>query len=137
VQEEGRAAAVMNEPGYLPGMRRISPSKVTKRNADGDSLVASDHQPRRRQMELALAVLGAGPIGYFTATRRKGLLVYLGLWAVVFPIQCVVVSNTSGIDALYWVFNAAILAGGIGLNRLGSALRERHTAKQGVAAEAA
>jgi hypothetical protein len=89
-------------------------------------------------MELVLAVLGAGPIGYFTSTRRKGLLYYLAAWAVVFPIQTVVVlGNDETGEPLYWVFNAVILAAGIGLNRLGSVLRERHTAKHGVAAETA
>jgi hypothetical protein len=77
-------------------------------------------------MELILAVLGAGPIGYFTSTRRKGLIAYLIAWAVVFPIQTIVVFNAGdGNDTLYWVFNALILCGGIGLNRLGSVLRER------------
>jgi hypothetical protein len=77
-------------------------------------------------MELILAVLGAGPIGYFTSTRRKGLIAYLIAWAVVFPIQTVVVFNAGdGDDTLYWVFNAVILCGGICLNHLGSVLRER------------
>ena len=88
-------------------------------------------------MELILAVLGAGPIGYFTPTRRMGLIVYLIAWAVVFPIQTVVVfSAGDGDDTLYWVFNALILCGGIGLNRLGSVLRERRAAKRAVLAEA-
>jgi hypothetical protein len=85
-------------------------------------------------MELILAVLGAGPIGYFTRTRRLGLLVYLALWAVVFPIQTVVVFNSSGDggDVLYWVFNALILCAGVCLNRLGSVLRERRRADAAV-----
>jgi hypothetical protein len=90
-------------------------------------------------MELILAILGAGPIGYFTSTRRKGLLIYLCLWAIVFPIQTIVVfsENGSDNDAWYWVVNALILCGGIGLNRLGSILRERRQAKRGVVAESA
>jgi hypothetical protein len=89
-------------------------------------------------MELILAVLGAGPIGYFTKTRKTGLITYLIAWAVVFPIQTVVVFNAGdGGDTLYWVFNALILCVGVGLNRLGSVLRERRAAKQTVAAEAA
>jgi hypothetical protein len=89
-------------------------------------------------MELILAVLGAGPIGYFTKTRRTGLIAYLVAWAVVFPIQTVVVFNAGdGDDTLYWVFNALILCGGIGLNRLGSIVRERRAAKRGPVAEAA
>jgi hypothetical protein len=78
-------------------------------------------------MELILAVLGAGPIGYFTKTRKAGRIIYLIAWAVVFPIQTVVVFNASsdGNDVLYWVFNAIILCAGLGLNHLGSVLRER------------
>lgn len=88
-------------------------------------------------MELALAILGAGPIGYFTQTRKRGLTIYLLGWAVVFPIQTLVVFSAadSGDDALYWVFNAVILAAGIGLNLLGSRFRDRRataTAAAGV-----
>ena len=80
-------------------------------------------------MELILAVLIAGPVGYLTTTRRGGLKAYLALWASVFPVQTVVVysMDDSG-SALYWVFNALILCLGIGLNRLGSVLRERRHA---------
>lgn len=74
-------------------------------------------------MELILAVLAAGPIGYFTKTRKLGLTVYLIAWAVVFPIQTVV-SGQAG-DWTYYPVNAAILALGIGLNLLGTRLRER------------
>jgi hypothetical protein len=79
-------------------------------------------------MELILAILVAGPIGYFTETRKRGLLMYLALWAIVFPIQTVVVFSDDGSDVLYWVFNALILCLGIGLNRLGSVLGERKRA---------
>ena len=87
-------------------------------------------------MELILAVLGAGPIGYFTKTRRTGLVAYLVAWAVVFPIQTIVVFNEGdGGDTLYFVFNALILCGGIGLNQLGSHLRERRQGAQIASAE--
>lgn len=76
-------------------------------------------------MELILAVVGAGPIGHFTKTRKQGLVTYLVLWAIVFPIQTVVVFSGDGSDTLYWVFNALILCLGIGLNLLGSRLGER------------
>jgi hypothetical protein len=33
--------------------------------------------------------------------------------------------SDSGSDALYWIFNALILAGGLTLNQLGSVLRRR------------
>ncbi len=88
-------------------------------------------------MELILAVLGAGPMGYFTRTRRAGLWLYLIAWAVVFPIQTVVVFTTTepgSDDYLYWVFNALFLAIGVALNLLGSALRERRVRARAEAA---
>ncbi len=56
-------------------------------------------------------------------------MLYLALWAVVFPIQTIVVFSESddGSDVLYWVFNALILALGLGLSTLGAHLRERRT----------
>jgi peptidoglycan/LPS O-acetylase OafA/YrhL len=88
-----------------------------------------------RAMELILAILGAGPIGFFVPGRRRALLVYLCLWAVVFPIQTIVVFSESGSDdnAMYWVFNTLILGLGIGLNRCGALLAERRRAKLGAA----
>jgi hypothetical protein len=80
-------------------------------------------------MELIAAVLIAGPLGYFAGTRSRlrGLAAYLVLWAVIFPIQTAVVhaANPDDIEPLYFVFNALILCGGIGLNTLGARLRER------------
>lgn len=78
-------------------------------------------------MELIAAVLIAGPLGYFVRSRRHALLAYLGLWVVVFPIQTIVVFSESGDDnnALYFVFNALILTGGIALNTLGAHVRAR------------
>ena len=80
-------------------------------------------------MELIAAVLIAGPLGYFlrTRSRARGLAVYLVVWAVIFPIQTAVVhaENPDDIEPLYWLFNALILCGGIGLNTLGARLRER------------
>ena len=61
-------------------------------------------------MELINAVLIAGPLGFLIRDRRGSLGLWLGIWAVVLPIQTIVVSNDSGLDALYWVFNAGILA---------------------------
>jgi hypothetical protein len=82
-------------------------------------------------MELIAAVVIAGPLGYFVHRRGHALLAYLALWAVVFPIQTVVVhsENADDISVLYVVLNALILCLGIGLNRLGSMLRARRTAK--------
>jgi hypothetical protein len=76
-------------------------------------------------MELIAAVLLAGPLGYLV--RSRGLAAYLVLWAVIFPIQTAVVhaENADDIVPMYFVVNALILAGGIGLNRLGARLRER------------
>jgi peptidoglycan/LPS O-acetylase OafA/YrhL len=85
-------------------------------------------------MELILAVLAAGPIGYFAGTRRKGLTIYLIAWAVVFAIQSIVVVPDETGDPLYWVFNALILGLGIGLSLAGSKVRER---RSGGAAEVA
>jgi peptidoglycan/LPS O-acetylase OafA/YrhL len=79
-------------------------------------------------MELIAAVLLAGPLGYFARTRAQGLTFYLAAWAVIFPIQTVVVfseGNGDNDDPLYWVFNALILCLGIGLNTLGARLRQR------------
>jgi hypothetical protein len=84
-----------------------------------------------RAMELVLAVLVAGPIGFFVAARRRALLVYLGLWAVVFPVQTIVVFSEDGSDknTFYFLVNALILCGGIGLNRLGALMAERRRGK--------
>ena len=78
-------------------------------------------------MELIGAVLLAGPIGYFSKTRMRGLCLYLLLWVVVFPIQTYVVFSLSddGSDFMYWVVNAVILCAGIGLNAVGARCRER------------
>jgi peptidoglycan/LPS O-acetylase OafA/YrhL len=80
-------------------------------------------------MELIAAVLIAGPLGYFvqTRTRMRGIALYLVVWAVIFPIQTVVVhaENPDDIEPIYFIINALILAGGIGLHTLGARLRER------------
>ena len=72
-------------------------------------------------MELIAAILLAGPLGYFGGPANRGLVLYLIVWAIVFPVQTVVVYSTSsgGQDALYWIFNAVILAVGVGLNAAG------------------
>jgi hypothetical protein len=90
-------------------------------------------------MELILAVLGAGPAGFFSPTRRRGLAVYLVLWALVFPIQTIVVFSLddSGNDPLYWVVNAMILAGGVALNTLGWTLRQHRRERVAIARAAA
>ena len=75
-------------------------------------------------MELIAAVLLAGPLGYFARSSRSGLILYLIAWAIIFPIQTVVVFDAGDGDVLYWIFNALILAGGIALNRLGRRRRE-------------
>ena len=79
-------------------------------------------------MELIAATLLAGPLGYFV--RSRPLLAYLLIWAVIFPVQTVVVhaENADDIQPLYFVLNAVILAGGIGLNTLGARLRRRRMA---------
>jgi hypothetical protein len=84
-------------------------------------------------MELAAAILVAGPVGYFAG--RRALAIYLALWAVIFPIQTVVVhsDNADDIGVSYFVLNAAILVFGIGMNRLGAWLRNRRSAGRGAA----
>jgi peptidoglycan/LPS O-acetylase OafA/YrhL len=78
-------------------------------------------------VELIAAIVFAGPLGYFARCRKQGLGLYLIAWAVIFPIQFVVVHHekASDINPSYWVFNAVFLAAGIGLNTLGARLRER------------
>lgn len=81
-------------------------------------------------MELIAAILLAGPLGYFGRTRRQGLCLYVLAWGVIFPIQTIVVhSDTpSDIEPLYFILNAVIFAGAIGLNTLGARLRQRRAA---------
>lgn len=81
-------------------------------------------------MELIAAILIAGPLGYACRTRRLGLGLYLGAWAVIFPIQTLVVhqENPDDINASYFVLNAVILAFGVGLNALGARVRTRRHA---------
>lgn len=78
-------------------------------------------------MELALALLLAGPLGYLVRDSRRALGIYLIAAAVVFPIQCLAVNAAGDLDASYWPLNAVILALGIGLNRLGAHLRGRRS----------
>lgn len=79
-------------------------------------------------MELIAAVLLAFPIGYFARSSRSGLLIYLGVAAVIFPIQTVVVAADDQVDASYWPVNVVILTAGIALNRYGRHRRERTAA---------
>jgi hypothetical protein len=78
-------------------------------------------------MELMIAIVLAGPIGYLAPNRRAGLVIYLLVWAIALPIQTIVVHNENpdDINAAYPVVNALILAGGVAVNRLGSAMGER------------
>ena len=76
-------------------------------------------------MELIAAVLIAGPLGYFVESRKRALIAYLGIWAVIFPIQTLIVVPDEASDPLYWALNALFLVGGIGLNRLGARFAER------------
>ena len=85
-------------------------------------------------MELIAAILLAAPLGYLCHTRRKGLGLYLLAWAIVFPIQTVIVhdENADDIGVSYFVVNAVILAVGVGLNALGALLRRRRRAGNAV-----
>ncbi len=78
-------------------------------------------------MELAAAILLAGPLGYLAPTARLALLRYLALWAVLFPIQTAVVhsADPDDIGPLYFVLNAVIAGLGIALNQAGHRWRLR------------
>ena len=84
-------------------------------------------------MELITAVLLAGPLGYLGRTRRQGLGLYLLAWAVIFPIQTIVVhsENAQDIEPMYFVINALILTGGVALNTLGARVRRRRAERAG------
>jgi hypothetical protein len=83
-------------------------------------------------MEFIAAILLAGPLGYLAPDRRRGLIFYLVVWAVVLPIQTVVVhsENPDDINWQYPLVNAAILAGGVALNQLGAAVRARRRSRR-------
>jgi hypothetical protein len=83
-------------------------------------------------MELITAIVLAGPLGFFAPNRRAGVILYLVVWAVVLPIQTVVVhsENADDINWQYAVVNAAILAAGVALNRLGAAARARRRSRR-------
>ena len=82
------------------------------------------------RMELIAAVLIAGPLGYLIRSRRRSLLAYLGVWAVIFPFQTAVVLGEDRSDEwAYWPVNALILAFGIGMNHLGARLARRRAAR--------
>jgi hypothetical protein len=83
-------------------------------------------------MELILALVLAGPLGYFARSRKLALALYLLGWAIVFPIQTIAVhaENPDDTGAAYLVVNALILAGGVGLTRLGDKIaRSRKRAR--------
>jgi hypothetical protein len=86
-------------------------------------------------MELIAAILIAGPLGYFlpTRSRARGLSAYLVVWAVIFPVQTIVVhaENPADIQPLYFIFNALILCAGVALNTLGARRRERRAQPAG------
>jgi len=85
-------------------------------------------------MELIAAVLLAGPLGYFARSSRSGLVLYLIAWAIIFPIQTVVVFDAGGQDPSYWVVNALIFGLGIGLNRFGRRRRQARAPARSVPA---
>ena len=83
-------------------------------------------------MELFAAILLAGPLGYLTPDRRRGLVLYLLVWAVILPIQTVGVHNHNpdDINWQYPIVNAVILAGGVWLNRLGAGVQARRRSQR-------
>jgi hypothetical protein len=83
-------------------------------------------------MELLAAILLAGPLGYLTPDRRRGLVLYLLVWAIILPIQTVAVHNANpdDINWQYPVVNAVILAAGVALNQLGAAVQARRRSQR-------
>jgi hypothetical protein len=76
-------------------------------------------------MELIVAILVAGPLGHLTTRPRTGVTTYLAIWALVLPLQTFVVHSQNS-DDLNWQYVAVqvlVLAFGLGMNRLGRALR--------------
>lgn len=86
-------------------------------------------------MELIAAILLAGPLGYYSRTRRLGLIRYLAVWVVIFPIQTIVVHSVkpSDIEPVYFVLNAVILSAGICANAFAARLSERRAGQPGAA----
>jgi hypothetical protein len=80
-------------------------------------------------MELILAILVAGALGFCVRRRTLSLTLYLVAWATMLPIQTVVVYAQDDGGWTYWPINAFILAGGVGLNRLGATLADHQAAK--------
>ena len=87
-------------------------------------------------MELIAAILLAGPLGFYARSSRAGLALYLVVWAIIFPIQTVAISQEEGLEVSYWVINALILGMGIGLNRFGRRRRESRDARRAEPARA-
>jgi hypothetical protein len=83
-------------------------------------------------MELIAAIVLAGPLGYLAPNRRQGLILYLAVWAVLLPIQTIVVhsENADDINWQYPLVNAVILAGGVALNQLAAAARARRRSRR-------
>jgi hypothetical protein len=83
-------------------------------------------------MELITTILLAGPLGYLSANRWRGLILYLLVWAIVLPIQTIAVhsENPDDINWQYPVVNAAILGAGVALNQLGAAVRARRRSRR-------
>jgi hypothetical protein len=81
-------------------------------------------------MELILALLVSWPLGYLMPTRRAALAVYLAAWAIVLPVQTILVhsENPDDLNWQYPVVQALILSLGLCLNRIGGAFRERRLA---------
>jgi hypothetical protein len=85
--------------------------------------------PTRKEfsMELILAIVAAGPIGWFAPSLATARRRYLLLWAAVFPLQTVVVALTDDLDPLYFVLNVAILILGLTANTFGHHLARRRS----------
>jgi hypothetical protein len=49
-------------------------------------------------MELIISIVLAGPLGYLAP--KRGLLIYLVIWAVVLPIQTIVVHSENPMTSM-------------------------------------
>ena len=144
--EESRSHSQPPTPRPASTITAAKPRRNERRNLIGRGFDARGQtpprgiSPRRRasgsRMELIIAIVLAGPLGYLAPTRRLGLILYLLVWAVVLPVQTIVVhsENPDDINAAYPLVNALILAGGVALNRLGAAMGERRRRRTSTAA---
>lgn len=80
-------------------------------------------------VQVAMLVL-AFPLGFFLADRRVAYGATAIVFAAVMAVQTPFVVSDSGLDAWYWIINAATLAVGLGLAIWGNTLGARRRARR-------